>query len=349
MKNTGNSWSLSKRSAISFILMTIASALLIVALFISIYDNQYKKRSLVLCGVLTAAVIAIIFFYYKFTVLPFRNATKIIKLFNSGYDIDGIFNISYHFSKDMKYALRKIQELIDRNHAIKVSEKQAEYLALQNQINPHFLYNTLEAIRGEALSSGMSSIADMTETLATFFRYSISNVETLVTVEDEIRNLDNYFVIQQYRFGDKLNLSIQYDEDDIYNVLEYNIPKLILQPIVENAIYHGLECKVGKGTVKVNIETTQSRLIINIIDDGVGIEEKNLEKLNNRLHASASSEDEIKDRRGKGGIALVNVNNRIKLLFGEQYGITVSSITNIGTDVEITLPLIKAGVKVGNS
>ena len=110
--------------------------------------------------------------------------------------------------------------MIDKNNLINVSKKQAEYLALQNQINPHFLYNTLEGIRSEALLAGLDSVAEMTEALGTFFRYTISQVEHLVTLEDELANIENYYYIQQFRFGDRLTLSIEYEHDDDRNQLK---------------------------------------------------------------------------------------------------------------------------------
>jgi two-component system sensor histidine kinase YesM len=227
----------------------------------------------------------------------------------------------------------KIKHLTEMQYKVSESKKQAEYLALQSQINPHFLYNTLEAIRGDALGAGIESIAEITEALATFFRYTISTAEILVTLEDEITNIENYFMIQRYRFGDRLTLSMEYNSD----ALEYKLPKMTLQPMVENAIYHGIERKRGAGGIKIAAETTKTRLIINITDDGVGIREDKLDLLNIQLNSPPQNNMEI--RREKGGIALINVNNRIKLLFGELYGIRITSTVGIGTDIEIILPL----------
>lgn len=135
-------------------------------------------------------------------------------------------------------------------------------------------------------------------------------------------------------------MSIKYDNEMDVNIFDFKLPKLTLQPIIENSIYHGLECKIDKGNITINIETTQSRLLINIIDDGMGMEEYVLNSLNAKLNQP--SFDYVKeDEQTKGGIALINVNNRIKLLFGEQFGLHISSTVHFGTDVEITLPLIK--------
>jgi two-component system sensor histidine kinase YesM len=184
----------------------------------------------------------------------------------------------------------------------------------------------------------MYNIAETTEALATFFRYTITEVENLVTLEDELENVENYFIIQQYRFGEKLNMEIKTGEDN--TVLQSQLPKLTLQPIIENAIFHGLETKRGVGTIRINVETTKAKLLISVVDDGVGIEEEQLEMINQRLNNIEMNYENDKKEEKRGGIALYNVSSRIKLLFGEEYGLHIYSNKNIGTNVRITLPLI---------
>ena len=244
----------------------------------------------------------------------------------------------------------RLNEIIDRSNLIAISKKQAEYLALQNQINPHFLYNTLEGIRSEALIAGLDSIAEMTEALATFFRYTISDLENLVTLEDELANIENYYYIQQFRFGSKLDLSIRYerDGDDDFSEMDFlqcKLPKLTLQPIVENSIYHGIERKIGKGHLVIRISASEERLYIRISDDGQGMTDAKLKELNEKLRRLGDeTDDPEKDgekKQTRGGIAVVNVNRRIKLLFGEEYGIHVYSKEEVGTDVVVELPLVR--------
>ena len=224
--------------------------------------------------------------------------------------------------------------ILNSDQTVRLNKRQAQYLALQNQINPHFLYNTLDGIRSEALIAGVDSIADMTEALATFFRYTISNVENLVTIEDELDNCRTYFSIQQYRFGERLGLSIEAEE----GLGRYLIPKLTLQPILENSIIHGTEMKTGKGLTVISIRRTDLRIIIDIKDDGVGMDEETLEKLNRKLDTGV--ENMKPSDRETGGIALVNVNNRIHLLFGQEYGLHVFSMKDLGTAVEISIPAV---------
>lgn len=221
--------------------------------------------------------------------------------------------------------------------------KYAEYLALQTQINPHFLYNTLEAIRGDALCEGVGTIAETTEALSTFFRYTISEPETLVPLEREMDHVDNYFIIQKYRFGDRIALEQIY-EDAGEEAQKLLVPKLILQPIVENAIYHGLEGRGSGGKIFIKTELTDSRLLITVSDDGVGIKKKRVQEINENL-ARLDRNVIVEEHHG---IALANVSRRIKLLFGEYYGIKLFSVEGFGTQVIYTLPKLTSLTELEN-
>lgn len=275
--------------------------------------------------------------------LPYQETRKLLLLFAGGYAVQDIFSPLYPFTPESEAMLKKMQTMLNTSELISATKKQAQYLALQNQINPHFLYNTLEGIRGEAMMAGLDTIAEMTEALATFFRYTISNVEQLVTLEDELENVESYYVIQQYRFGERLRLAVEFDEEEDKDLLLHcRLPKLTLQPIVENAIFHGIERKVSNGLVRVRVQGTQKRLIVTVSDDGQGMEPERLHEMNEKLNHPAF--EYVKpDSEKKGGIAIVNVNNRIKLLFGESYGINLYSTPGIGTDVEVNLPLLEQG------
>ena len=235
--------------------------------------------------------------------------------------------------EDMVAALNK---LIQDNYVKQMLIQENQLKVLQNQINPHFLYNTLESIRGEALIAGLDGVADMTEALAKFFRYTITNIENLVTVQDELDNCETYFLIQKYRFGDRLQLHIDYDGEDWEDIMSCKIPKLTLQPILENSIIHGTELKVETGNLRIQFGRTQDRLLIRISDDGVGMDEETLTKLNRKL--GRDGDELIRGEERRGGIALANVNSRIHLIFGEEYGLHVYSVPQKGTDVEITIP-----------
>lgn len=229
-------------------------------------------------------------------------------------------------------------EELEENYSAKMIDKQTRINTLQSQINPHFLYNTLECIRSEAIFLKCDSIANMSKALSSFFRYSISRKENIVTIGDEINNIRNYFLIQSYRFDDKfeLNIDIEEGDDRIYN---YQIPKMTIQPIVENSIFHGLETKSEKGNVTIRIYTTEDKVIVIISDDGIGIDAANLEKMRYDMEHTPNGKE---DRQSvhSNGIALYNVNQRIKLAFGNEYGINIYSTQGIGTDVEIIMPIM---------
>lgn len=285
-------------------------------------------------------IIIITAFYFKNYILnPYGKCRRRFQRFINGQSYKALFKDDFQVFPEMKPALDIFDQLLDKQNAIRLSTKQAEFLALQNQINPHFLYNTLEAIRGDALCAGMENIADITEALSTFFRYTITETGNLVTLENELDNAESYFKIQQYRFGEKLKIEVNLPKNE-FDVLGIQFPKLTLQPLIENAVFHGLEKKAEGGTIKINVETTEDKVLVSIQDNGVGISEEKLGELNYILdHVSVNliSDDKMK----LGSIAIYNVCRRIKLLFGEEYGIHIYSMVDVGTDVRIKLPRIQ--------
>lgn len=249
-------------------------------------------------------------------------------------DVDAVLRADWHRSHAINVFFREIEERLHGEEIIRLQQKQAEYLALQNQINPHFLYNALEAIRSDALLADCEEIAETTEALATFFRYTISNVQEYVTFSDELDNTENYFTIQRCRFGDKLELELEMENEEL---LEARMPKLILQPLVENAVVHGLEGQVEHGTVRITIENSENTLFLRVKDNGIGISEEQVVQLNEEfVHGTP-----ISGGQKRGGIALRNVNSRIRLMFGENYGLRIFSAKGIGTECCVTLPLLR--------
>lgn len=234
---------------------------------------------------------------------------------------------------DLHLLLEKLKNLILRESTAVLMKKQAELDALQSQINPHFLYNTLDTIRGQADVHGLSDISQMSLALSKLFRYSISNHNSSVLLSEELDNIENYLLIQRLRFGDKFEKISRIDEDS----LQCKVPKLLIQPIVENAVHHGLEPKLEKGYLLICTYVTQNRLIISIQDNGVGIPQEKLEAINEMLISNAP----VLKKQVQGiSIGLTNVNARIKLLFGDEYGIILFSMPGAGTNVQISLPII---------
>jgi two-component system sensor histidine kinase YesM len=249
-------------------------------------------------------------------------------------------------SGDSKNLLDELDEIVnlrqsemEREHELVILEQKMKYAQLQNQINPHFLYNTLENIRGQAIIDDNYLIADMTEALSRFFRYNISKDNDIVRLADELDNIRTYIQIQQYRFRDRFIFRI-HNHDETDGIYRCMIPKMTLQPIVENAIFHGIENKVDTGYIDVHIERSGIHVIVLVSDDGIGMDEDSLEKLNQKLNDMKQKVQGIEEKDSSNGIAMENVNKRLRLLYGEEYGIIVSSTHHVGTEVEIILPYV---------
>ena len=236
---------------------------------------------------------------------------------------------------NMDRIMRELQDLIKSEYSAEIMRNQAELNALQSQINPHFLYNTLESIRGLAIVYKVKDIEIMTKALADMFRYIISKKSSIISFREELINVDNYLKIQQFRFNNKFIIQKEIDEDTLDN----QIPKLLIQPIVENALQHGLEKKRTKGKIAITAYNTEDKFIVNIKDDGLGMNIDKLRELNEALATSKPLEG--KKSGSEGSIGLLNVNERIKMTFGEYYGMRIYSAEDVGTNVEIVMKTIR--------
>ena len=219
-----------------------------------------------------------------------------------------------------------------RLYETELGKKQSELDYLKSQINPHFLYNTFESMKGCAIEEGAPKTMSMAKALGQIFRYSIKGAD-IVTVMEELKIIKSYVHIQQIRFGERLQVNYNFTEE----VLECKMPKMILQPLVENAIFHGLEPKFGTGRLQISGKIDeQGDLFIWIGDDGMGMKAETLEDIRKQM-AQAS---EIRGARidEKSGIGFVNVNNRIKLIYGYEYALEINSVLNVGTEVTLKIP-----------
>lgn len=231
--------------------------------------------------------------------------------------------------------LSHIDALVEKNKQDMESRRKSELRALQAQINPHFLYNTLDSIVWMAEMNKTQDVVDMTMALSNLFRSSISDPNELVPLETELKNIESYLTIQKYRYADKLNFQI-----DIPAALYgCRVIKLMLQPLVENAIYHGIKEKDGPGTIRIFGYDAGADFILNVEDDGTGMTKEQAERI---LRDAPDDQkiDVVQNGREKksGGIGVKNVDKRIKLYFGEAYGLTYSSEIGRGTRVMILLP-----------
>lgn len=226
-------------------------------------------------------------------------------------------------SKSFNSMIENIDRLIKTVYQLEVSKKQAELDSLKMQINPHFLYNTLETINWMARIKNNTDITIVTTALGEFLRASVHQ-SNFITVAEELRNINNYLTIQRYRFGDKIKAEILAD-DGCYHEL---IPSFILQPLVENAIIHGLEPKISNGCLKISVRLVGEDLLFSVWDNGVGIDEKRLKQI--RMDLAEYSTQNF--------IGLGNVSKRLYLTYGERYGLEINSTVGKETTVSFKIP-----------
>lgn len=222
-------------------------------------------------------------------------------------------SLAGHYSKMMV----RVRDLLDEIQSKEKYLRTSEINALQNQINPHFLYNTLDTILWSAEFQDSDKVIVLTKALAKFFRLSLGDGSELTTVADEMDHIRQYMIIQKMRYEDKLNYDISCGD----GICDVKIPKLILQPIVENAIYHGIRPKDGAGMVKVTAEKIGEDIVFTISDDGVGF----------------NTEEPMGKSSESTGVGQNNVDQRIKLYYGEKYGLTVKSEAGKGTTIIVKL------------
>jgi two-component system, sensor histidine kinase YesM len=223
----------------------------------------------------------------------------------------------------------RIRELLEAEKKEQENLKRAELRALQAQINPHFLYNTLDTIIWMAESNRTDQVVEIVSALSSFFRISLSKGRDWITIGEEIERTKSYLTIQRMRYRDILDFKI---EADPY-VLNNTVLKLILQPLVENALYHGIKNKRGGGTIIVRArQRNKDEVVLEVEDNGIGF---TLEKLN-QLQAELS--DDSGEINMESGFGIGNVNKRIRLYYGRQYGLTLNSEYTVGTRATLIIP-----------
>ncbi|NIK76609.1 two-component system sensor histidine kinase YesM [Paenibacillus castaneae] len=225
--------------------------------------------------------------------------------------------------RNFRIMVERINELIHENYVKQLTIRDTEFKALQAQINPHFLYNTLESINWTAKLSNQTRISQMVEALGSLLRTSINLKEPLIPLGKELDIISHYVTIQKFRFDERLDF--QLDVPD--KVLFCSIPKLSLQPLVENAINYGLEQMIDTCTIKIHSYIKDDLLFVSVEDNGPGMEQQMVVQLLN---------GEVKTKGS--GLGLKNIEDRIKLLYGEAYGLMVESEPNKGTKVTLMLP-----------
>lgn len=232
-------------------------------------------------------------------------------------------------SDSLNTMIDKINGLLEQVTKEQVCLRKAEFELLQSQINPHFLYNTLDAIIWLAEAGEQKKVVSMVRSLSEFFRTSLNRGKDIIPVKEEVLHVRSYLEIQQVRYQDILNYEIDMPEE----LGKYMIPKITIQPLVENALYHGIKNKRGSGTINIRGSRQDNLLVIEIEDDGIGISKERLWQVNDGIQKKVLT--------GKDIYGLYNVNERIRLNFGEEYGINIESTYGEGTVVRIKLPCLE--------
>jgi two-component system sensor histidine kinase YesM len=287
-------------------------------------------------------ILLILFFFLIISVFLSSRVLKPIKdmMKNIGYLRNGIFTVKMPQYKDYEFnqlsdvfnkMTSEIQYLINDVYKKQLLLKDAELKSLQSQINPHFLFNVLDTISWHARTAGNTNINDIVTPLSHILRANITmGSREKVTIREELQYVEFYLSIQKIRFGDRLITELNISDDYIR---DFFIPKLCIQPLVENAVVHGLEEKIEDGKLTINLYSIDNIIIFEIIDNGVGfaIDKLNLDQPDNPFIISEKHTN----------IGLYNSNKRIKLIYGDEYGICVESKLNQGTQVTVRIPIDK--------
>ena len=312
---------------------TISDYKYISAYPLELYEHKLSTMKLQIIGILLLLMIIIFILAYVASVRSYSPLNEIISfLDNSQPPAD---SIEEEDKNELMYIINCIQTHInDKTKMAEILEermkllRKSQYDMLQTQINPHFLYNTLETINWMAynMSNSENPVSKSLINLASFFRNTLTS-GYFVSIENEIKYTKEYVNILALRYGDLFDIEWDIDE----SILSYTIIKICLQPIIENAVYHGIKQKNDKGLIKIKGLCDDNNIILIVSDDGVGIEKDALDELNKTLSETSFTNE-------KSHIGLSNVNQRIKIIFGDSYGIHVESTVGVGTDVYVTIP-----------
>lgn len=236
-------------------------------------------------------------------------------------------------SRSLDTMIDQINKLLEQVKTEQIRIRKAELELLQSQINPHFLYNTLDTIVWLAEGGDRKTVVSMVEQLSDFFRTTLNEGKDVVTIYEELRHVNSYLGIQRVRYQDILSYSVEIPEA----LYEYTIPKITIQPLVENALYHGIKNKRGMGEIRITGEEKEGMMYLYVEDNGIGITEERLEQINDKIYGDSYSENEI--------FGLHNVHERIRLCFGNEYGIKIESVYREGSKVTIMLPCRKENIQ----
>ena len=275
--------------------------------------------------VMTGSIYVII---YKFLIKPCNETRKLFKHFIQSGSFQELIDQDYQIFPEQNEVMQKLDSILDKKNIIELSTKHAELLALQNQINPHFLYNTLDIIRWEAMyeAGGESRVTQMIEKFSQLCRMGMCAGGNTITLKEGIEHAKTYLEVLNFRHTEKIGLEIKCEaqENRLY------MPQFILQPIMENSVIHGFEDGSHGFSIRIRAFCREEKLLHYVQDNGKGMDEQELELLRESMERTETEE---------GSIGLANVHQRIRLFYGEEYGLRINSRAEFGTEVEISLPV----------
>ena len=299
---------------------------LLFILFLQDWKTEKMKWFILFLGVL---YVILLYAAYQLIYRPLKVNSRIKAAFARGDSYEDIYHMPYLLNEEEQNMLRRFYALLDKSELITVSKKKSEYLALQNQINPHFLYNTMDMINWMAQQGRTSEVCNAVQSLSRFYKLTLSRKKGISTIAKEEEHVSIYVHLQNMRYHD----SISFISDIPDELMEYQIPKLTLQPVIENSILHGILEKPSKsGTIVLTGWMEDGDIVLLISDDGVGIAPDKLPMILSGEGTSIS---------GGTNIAIYNTHRRLQVLYGADYGLTYSSDVGKGTEVQIRIPAKK--------
>lgn len=297
--------------------------------------NYIKYLTYTLIAVMSVIAIFLSNFVGRVISNPFEKLAKQMKKVESNhphldFEMSGPeeMKILHHGFKELNI---RIDGLMDQVRLEQEEKRQLEFAVMHAQINPHFLYNTLYSIKGLSDMGLNKDASKMVTALSSFFRIGISKGKEIISIKEEVEHIQHYLFIQEMRYGDDFSYEINVEKE----ILDYNIIKLSLQPLLENAIYHGVKQKRGQGKIKINGYEKDDIIHLEVLDNGNGIDADKLNDIKKEINAAYG------EKKRFIGVGLQSVNERIKIHFGRQYGILIESELGIGTRITITIPKIR--------
>lgn len=307
-------------------------------------DGLYQAMAIIMLIIIPVFIYMIYFISHHITKPMGRmmEAAKEIEQGDIGFQVEGepmpnsefdlLLDSFNHMSSEVKY-------LVDYAYNEQIARKDAKIIALQSQINPHFLNNTLEMMNWQARMAGDVTVSKMIEALGTLLNYSMDRSnKKMINLAEELRCVDAYFYIVSMRFGKRLKIEKEVEND----LLQIRVPQLILQPLIENAVVHGVET-VKNGTIWIKVYKEQDNIILQIINTGKGMTEEDRKRVEDILNGTEGQPSSSSTRHES--LAIHNVNERIKLIYGEEYGLTIRPVGEEETASTITIPYVYKEVR----